>query len=814
MIRRGRAARAGSLIPRPPGSSVATRPPRRGGPSARSPRGRPASSTRSACRGRKRAGTVWESSSSVVSPRDSRRGRQRASASKRWRPRGRRAARRGRRARPARRASPAARGRRRRGCAAAAGTGARAALVEHRELVRVIRSPPRRAAPRPATSCRSGWSRGSRWPCPSRPPPRRARRSAPATPAHELLEVLLEELRAPRRGAVERKARMAPEYTTWQPADVAAPLAVAHDSEARCSTAACPPRLPSRGQARHDVVQDRRVGDPHADAHAVRLRRPSRRRSPPFEAGEAVVHQRSGEARRRAGDRSMPGQRLTARGGQRRAAAEYTPGPPCAASAGSCTFDGSAPDRARTCSAWPTRCAPRPRRRGLLRRRAGTPGIGLAHRRLSIIDLSHEADHPVRGEDGPVQAMLNGEIYNFRELRARARGRATPSAPRATRRRSSTATRRGRRHRRARSTGCSPSRSGTGAQRRLRARPRRLRQEAALLLARRAAARVRVRDQGAARRRRARRDRRERGSASTSRFGYVPTPRTLFAGIRKVPPASILVVDAGGVHAPRRYWDLAFPPEGSARRSTLDEAAERVRELFTTAVRKRLMADVPLGVLLSGGVDSSAVAALIARHAPGPPEAPSPWASRATRSSTSGRGRRRWPATSAPSTTSRWCAPHAAALMETLLHHHDEPFGDSSALPTYLVAQRGAPARDRGPERRRGRRDLRRLRPLPRRADRGGAARARAPGRGRARAAPARRGRHPRARCAAPGASRARPRCPLDERIFSWTRSSTSRRCARSTAAASWTASALLSSYREALAPRAAPRRSSAASCT
>src|SRR6185295_3079580 len=48
---------------------------------------------------------------------------------------------------------------------------------------------------------------------------------------------------------------------------------------------------------------------------------------------------------------------------------------------------------------------------------AGQPSLGLMHRRLSIIDLSHQADHPVPNEDGSVQVMLNGEIYNFAELR-------------------------------------------------------------------------------------------------------------------------------------------------------------------------------------------------------------------------------------------------------------------------------------------------------------------------------------------------------------------------------------------------------------
>ena len=98
------------------------------------------------------------------------------------------------------------------------------------------------------------------------------------------------------------------------------------------------------------------------------------------------------------------------------------------------------------------------------------------------------------------------------------------------------------------------------------------------------------------------------------------------------------------------------------------------------------MGDVPLGVLLSGGVDSSAVAAVIAQHAPGRLKTftmgfegdaffdERPWAAQVARHL----GAEHYEAVA---------APHAAELMETLLHHHDEPFGDSSALPTYLVAR-------------------------------------------------------------------------------------------------------------------------------
>jgi asparagine synthase (glutamine-hydrolysing) len=169
-------------------------------------------------------------------------------------------------------------------------------------------------------------------------------------------------------------------------------------------------------------------------------------------------------------------------------------------------------------------------------------------------------------------------------------------------------------------------------------------------------------------------------------FGYVPTPATLFRGIRKLPPASLMVVDAQGPSAPRAYWDLAYPPEGEAADVGLEEAAERVRALREDAVRKRLVSDVPLGVLLSGGVDSSAVAAFMARLVPG----------RVKTFAVGFEGDAYFDERPHAALVARHLgtehhesvvAPHAAELMQTLLHHHDEPFGDSSALPTYLVAR-------------------------------------------------------------------------------------------------------------------------------
>jgi asparagine synthase (glutamine-hydrolysing) len=315
---------------------------------------------------------------------------------------------------------------------------------------------------------------------------------------------------------------------------------------------------------------------------------------------------------------------------------------------------------------------------------AAAPAIGLVHRRLSIIDLSHVADQPLPNEDGSVQVLFNGEIYNFQELRRDLEGRHHFRSQGDTEVIVHGYEERG--------DSVVSTLDGMFAIAVWDARSRRL------MLARDSfgkkplyywyderrfvfsseikgllAAGVPVQMD-------------ETCLGEYLAFGYVPTPRTLFLGIRKLPPASTLVVDSQGVHEPQAYWDLRFPPPGQHRQVTEREAAERVRELLGEAVRKRLMADVPLGVLLSGGVDSSAVAALAARMVSGTIKTftigfegeafydERPHAERVARHIGSEHH-------------AEVVRPHAAQLMETLLEHHDEPFGDSSALPTYLVAQ-------------------------------------------------------------------------------------------------------------------------------
>ncbi|CAN5393939.1 asparagine synthase (glutamine-hydrolyzing) [soil metagenome] len=89
-------------------------------------------------------------------------------------------------------------------------------------------------------------------------------------------------------------------------------------------------------------------------------------------------------------------------------------------------------------------------------------------------------------------------------------------------------------------------------------------------------------------------------------FDYVPAPASIYKNIYKLPAAHLLILENGEIRT-RRYWNLTFHKNGNA--PTIEKAATDLRELLADAVRMRLVSDVPLGILLSGGVDSSTVAA-------------------------------------------------------------------------------------------------------------------------------------------------------------------------------------------------------------
>lgn len=98
-------------------------------------------------------------------------------------------------------------------------------------------------------------------------------------------------------------------------------------------------------------------------------------------------------------------------------------------------------------------------------------------------------------------------------------------------------------------------------------------------------------------------------------FDYVPAPMSIYKGVSKLPAAHTLIVENGEIRT-RRYWDLQWDGDVPAKpRRRKEEKAEELRELLSDAVRMRLVSDVPLGILLSGGIDSSTVAAFATHHA-------------------------------------------------------------------------------------------------------------------------------------------------------------------------------------------------------
>jgi len=164
-------------------------------------------------------------------------------------------------------------------------------------------------------------------------------------------------------------------------------------------------------------------------------------------------------------------------------------------------------------------------------------------------------------------------------------------------------------------------------------------------------------------------------------FGYIPDPATAFEAIYKLPPGHLLEFEGGDVHV-RQYWDL--PAYGTFSPASEKECLDQLEERLTEAVRIRLISDVPLGALLSGGTDSSTIVALMARLSSKPVK-------------TFSIGFRQADFNEAP--YARMVAqkfntehhelilePKVAETVQTLGRSLEEPFGDSSMLPTYYVS--------------------------------------------------------------------------------------------------------------------------------
>ena len=168
-------------------------------------------------------------------------------------------------------------------------------------------------------------------------------------------------------------------------------------------------------------------------------------------------------------------------------------------------------------------------------------------------------------------------------------------------------------------------------------------------------------------------------------YRYVPAPKTLYRNCYKLPPAHCLVYDPakGAISEPQRFWSL--PVDGDPADLTADEAAEELRSLIDRSVREQMVADVPLGFFLSGGVDSSTVVASACRSGASidtfsigfdsDKTSETPYA-REVAALFDTRHHER--------ILSR---PEAGDLLPNLKRWFDEPFADESALPTYLVSK-------------------------------------------------------------------------------------------------------------------------------
>ncbi|WP_337875913.1 asparagine synthase (glutamine-hydrolyzing) [Elioraea sp.] len=175
--------------------------------------------------------------------------------------------------------------------------------------------------------------------------------------------------------------------------------------------------------------------------------------------------------------------------------------------------------------------------------------------------------------------------------------------------------------------------------------------------------------------------------AAYLRHGCIPAPRTVFRGVRKLPPGGLVRIGMAGAPEERRWFDvLALARETVPARLTPAEAAAAVDAALAESVRAQLVADVPVGAFLSGGIDSSSVVAAMARASPGAAHAftigfddPAYDESEDAARIAGALGVRH--------TVLRATEAEAVALVDELPRVYDEPFADSSQIPTLLLAR-------------------------------------------------------------------------------------------------------------------------------
>ncbi|MGI8889863.1 MAG: asparagine synthase (glutamine-hydrolyzing) [Chthoniobacterales bacterium] len=166
-------------------------------------------------------------------------------------------------------------------------------------------------------------------------------------------------------------------------------------------------------------------------------------------------------------------------------------------------------------------------------------------------------------------------------------------------------------------------------------------------------------------------------------YGYIPCPNSIFAGIHKLPPGGYLYFDRTGLHLDR-YWDLPLVDQPASDRN-VDEWAEDLLDLLRDSVKKRLRSDVPVGLFLSGGLDSSTITALAAQAS-----------EHELHSFSIGFDDASYDESSYARQVAAWCGTrhheeiltldHATTLFPEVMSRLDEPLGDASIVPTYFLS--------------------------------------------------------------------------------------------------------------------------------
>jgi asparagine synthase (glutamine-hydrolysing) len=171
-------------------------------------------------------------------------------------------------------------------------------------------------------------------------------------------------------------------------------------------------------------------------------------------------------------------------------------------------------------------------------------------------------------------------------------------------------------------------------------------------------------------------------------FNSIPAPYSIFREVRKLPAGHVLCWEASGAVRVKRFARPGPPPETDLRRGDTAELVEELRARLRDSVSAHLLADVPVGVLLSGGVDSAGLAALAAEETPEPVHTFT--IGFAERSFDERADARRVAERYSTNHHELLVRPEPTLLLPALAEAFDEPFGDSSALPTYLVSELAA----------------------------------------------------------------------------------------------------------------------------